>query len=42
MNITIYVSDKDKDLFEKAKQQTESLSKIIAAALKEYLKEENA
>ncbi len=37
MNITIYVSDKDKDIFEKAKRQQDSLSKVIALALKYYL-----
>jgi hypothetical protein len=37
-NITIYVSDKDKEIFEEAKSQKGSLSKIIAMALKEYIK----
>lgn len=37
MNITIYVSEKDKEIFDKAKRQQDSLSKVIAAALKTYL-----
>jgi len=37
MNITIYVSEKDKQIFEQAKRQQDSLSKVIAVALKSYL-----
>jgi hypothetical protein len=37
MNITIYVSEKDKQIFDQARRQQDSLSKVIAAALKLYL-----
>jgi hypothetical protein len=36
-NITIYVSEKDKQIFEQARGLQDSLSKVIAAALKIYL-----
>lgn len=36
-NITIYVSEKDKEIYEKARGLQDSLSKVIAAALKIYL-----
>lgn len=39
MNITFYVSDKDKNLIEAAKQQQDSLSKVIAEALRLYLQQ---
>jgi len=37
MNITFYVSEKDQDLIEQAKRLDDSLSKVIAAALRIYL-----
>lgn len=37
MNITFYVSEKDREIIEAAKQQQDSLSKVIATALRLYL-----
>jgi hypothetical protein len=37
MNVTFYVSNKDQEIIEKAKRQQDSLSKVIAAALRLYL-----
>jgi hypothetical protein len=41
-NITIYVSEKDQEIYKKARGLEDSLSKVIAAALKIYLKEKEA
>lgn len=39
MNVTFYVSDKDRELIETAKRQQDSLSKVIAEALRIYLQQ---
>jgi hypothetical protein len=37
MNVTFYVSEKDRELIEQAKSLEDSLSKVIAEALRIYL-----
>ena len=40
-NITIYVTKQDEKFFDQARSCGSSLSKVIAAALKEYLERRN-
>jgi len=42
MQKTIYISDKDKKIFQEAQQQNKSLSAVIAEALRLYLKAKEA